>query len=137
MTKAELELLTPAPCTAADPPQRRRLSYRPGASTSRGSILHSLNNLTGEIQLVDEAATVSAEVEAFFSAHIEAALLRADWQARFSEPTGEVASLCRDSAWHIRAICGGFAAAGSSALYPDAPTHHRAGRFRRADLPSR
>jgi hypothetical protein len=59
-------------------------------------ILHSLNNLTGEIQLVDEVAMVSAEVEAFFSVHIEAALLRADWQARFSEPSGEVASLCRE-----------------------------------------
>ena len=95
MTKVELELLTPAvhrrrPPAAAETvvPARRIHIER--------LILHSLNNLTGEIQLVDEAATVSAEVEAFFSAHIEAALLRADWQARFSEPTGEVASLCRD-----------------------------------------
>jgi hypothetical protein len=94
VTNVELELLTP--------PVRRR---RPGATAQtllparrihiERLILHSLNNLTGEIQLVDEAATVSTEVEAFFSAHIEAALLRADWQARFSEPTGEVASLCR------------------------------------------
>ena len=95
MTKVELELLTPAvhrrrPATAvhAVPPARRIHIEK--------LILHSLNNLTDEIQLVDEAATVSAEVEVFFSAHIAAALLRADWQARFSEPTGEVASLCRE-----------------------------------------
>jgi hypothetical protein len=94
VTKLELDLLTPVVR------RRRPLMTETILPTRRihidRLILHSLNNLTGEIQLVDDAAMVSAEVEAFFSAHIEAALLRADWQARFSEPTGEVATLCRD-----------------------------------------
>jgi 37-kD nucleoid-associated bacterial protein len=59
-------------------------------------ILHSLNNLTGEMRLVDEAALLSDEAELFFSAHIEAATVRADWKARFMEPSGDVALLCRD-----------------------------------------
>jgi hypothetical protein len=57
-------------------------------------ILHSRNNHSGEIKLVDDVAIVSSEVEAFFTSHIGAAMLRADWRARFTEPDGEVASLC-------------------------------------------
>jgi hypothetical protein len=59
-------------------------------------ILHSLNNHTGEMRLVDEVALLSDEVELFFSAHIEAAMARADWKARFMEPAGDVVLLCRD-----------------------------------------
>jgi hypothetical protein len=59
-------------------------------------ILHSLNNHTGEMRLVDEVALLSHEAELFFSAHIEAAMARADWKARFMEPSGDVALLCRD-----------------------------------------
>jgi hypothetical protein len=59
-------------------------------------ILHSLNNHTGEVRLVDEVALLNDEAELFFSAHIEAAMARADWKARFMEPSGDVALWCRD-----------------------------------------
>ena len=59
-------------------------------------ILHSLNNRTDDIKLVDEPAILGDEVESFFIAHIEAATVRADWRARFIEPAGAVALLCRD-----------------------------------------
>ena len=59
-------------------------------------ILHSLNNHTGEIRLVDEAALLTDEAEIFFCAHIESAIARADWKARFLAPSGDVALLCRD-----------------------------------------
>ncbi|GEM_PF-1057169 len=59
-------------------------------------ILHSLNNRSGELKLVDAPAVLSGEAETFFVAHIEAAAARADWRAHFAEPAGEVALLCRD-----------------------------------------
>jgi hypothetical protein len=48
------------------------------------------------MRLVDEAALLSDEAELFFSGHIEAAVARADWKARFMEPSGDVVHLCRD-----------------------------------------
>src|SRR5215469_9572336 len=94
VTNLKLELLTPA---VRRRPTAAAVAVLPASRIHiERLILHSLNNLTGEMQLVDEAAMVSAEVETFFSAHIEAALLRADWQARFSEPAGDVVTLCRE-----------------------------------------
>lgn len=58
-------------------------------------ILHGLDNRTGRLQLVDDPALLTGDSETFFSLHVETAAARAEWQARFAEPEGEVHSLCR------------------------------------------
>ncbi|HEX6122211.1 MAG TPA: nucleoid-associated protein, partial [Ktedonobacterales bacterium] len=58
-------------------------------------ILHHLDHRTHTLQLVEEPATLDDHAAAFFAAHITAAMARADWRARFAEPAGEVATLCR------------------------------------------
>jgi hypothetical protein len=47
------------------------------------------------VALVEEPARLDALSEQFFRAHVRAAMSRADWRARFAEPDGEVAGLCR------------------------------------------
>jgi hypothetical protein len=44
--------------------------------------------------LVEEPATLDEQSATFFTAHITAAMARADWRAHFAEPAGEVATLC-------------------------------------------
>lgn len=58
-------------------------------------ILHGLDNRTGRLQLVDDPAVLTGDSETFFALHVETAAARAEWQARFAEPDGEVHSLCR------------------------------------------
>jgi hypothetical protein len=75
----------------------------PGTSASATSgririerlILHGLNNRAEELQLVDEPAVLTGESERFFALHIESAAERAEWQAHFTDPDGDVATLCR------------------------------------------
>ena len=58
-------------------------------------ILHGLNNRAEALQLVDEPVTLTGEIERFFALHIESAAERAEWRARFADPAGDVAALCR------------------------------------------
>lgn len=58
-------------------------------------ILHGLSNRAEGIQLVDDPVVLTGESERFFALHIESAMTRAEWRARFADPSGDVASLCR------------------------------------------
>ncbi len=57
-------------------------------------ILHSIDNRSEHLQLVDEPAILTGESEKFFALYIEAAIQRADWRARFTDRDGEVPALC-------------------------------------------
>jgi hypothetical protein len=56
-------------------------------------ILHSLNNATGKILLVNEIAELDERSDAYFADQIASALRRADWRARF-ELDDEIPHLC-------------------------------------------
>jgi len=58
-------------------------------------ILHGLNNRAEDLQLVDEPAVLTGESERFFALHIASAAERAEWRARFADPNGAIAALCR------------------------------------------
>lgn len=58
-------------------------------------ILHGLSNRAEGIQLVDDPVVLTGESERFFALHIESAMTRAEWRARFADPAGDIASLCR------------------------------------------
>ncbi|HEY7091607.1 MAG TPA: nucleoid-associated protein [Ktedonobacterales bacterium] len=58
-------------------------------------ILHSLNNATGKILLVNEVAELDERSDAYFADQIAAALRRADWRARFAPDDDEIPQLCR------------------------------------------
>jgi hypothetical protein len=58
-------------------------------------ILHSLNNATGKLLLVNEEAQLDERSAAYFVEHITSALRRADWRARFEHADGEIPLLCR------------------------------------------
>ena len=76
---APSESLTPAqPMTAADAVVIERL------------ILHSLNNATGKILLVNEIAELDERSDAYFADQIASALRRADWRARFAPDDDEI-----------------------------------------------
>jgi hypothetical protein len=80
---AQPESLAPAqPTTAADVVVIERL------------ILHSLNNATGKILLVNEIAELDERSEAYFADQIASALRRADWRARFAPDDDEIPQLC-------------------------------------------
>jgi len=74
---------TPAPAGASGDVRIERL------------ILHHLDNREDTKELVDEVAQLDARSELFFVSHILAAARRAEWFARFDDPTCEVATLCR------------------------------------------
>jgi hypothetical protein len=75
--------LAPAqPTTAADVVVIERL------------ILHSLNNATGKILLVNEIAELDERSDAYFADQIASALRRADWRARFAPDDDEIPQLC-------------------------------------------
>lgn len=57
-------------------------------------ILHGIDNRSELLQLVDEPAILTSESEMFFALYIEAAIQRADWRARFADPSGDVPTLC-------------------------------------------
>ena len=59
-------------------------------------ILHGLDNRTSQIRLVDAPAVLTAETERFFAQHIEFAIQRADWLARFADPGSAVPALCAE-----------------------------------------
>ena len=58
-------------------------------------ILHSLNNATGKILLVNEIAELDEHSDAYFADQITSALRRADWRARFEPDDDEIPQLCR------------------------------------------
>jgi hypothetical protein len=58
-------------------------------------ILHSLNNATGKILLVNEMAQLDERSDAYFADQIISALRRADWRARFDPGDDEIPQLCR------------------------------------------
>src|SRR5262245_10291557 len=58
-------------------------------------ILHSLNNATGKILLVNEIAELDERSDAYFADQITSALRRADWRARFTPDDDEIPQLCR------------------------------------------
>lgn len=58
-------------------------------------ILHSLDNTTQRLRLVDDEALLDERAAAFFADHISAAIRRADWRATFVDPGGEIPALCR------------------------------------------
>jgi hypothetical protein len=58
-------------------------------------ILHSLNNATGKILLVNEIAELDERSDAYFADQIASALRRADWRARFAPDDDEIPQLCR------------------------------------------
>jgi nucleoid associated protein NdpA len=58
-------------------------------------ILHSLNNATGKILLVNEIAELDERGDAYFADHITSALRRADWRARFEPADDEIPQVCR------------------------------------------
>ena len=58
-------------------------------------ILHSLNNATGKILLVNEIAELDERSDAYFADQIASALRRADWRARFEPDDDEIPQLCR------------------------------------------
>lgn len=58
-------------------------------------ILHSLNNATGKILLVNEIAELDERSDAYFADQITSALRRADWRARFAPDDDEIPQLCR------------------------------------------
>jgi 37-kD nucleoid-associated bacterial protein len=81
---AQPESLAPAqPVTAADVVVIERL------------ILHSLNNATGKILLVNEIAELDERSDAYFADQIASAMRRADWRARFAPDDDEIPQLCR------------------------------------------
>lgn len=57
-------------------------------------ILHSLNNATGTLLLVNEAAQLDERSDAYFADHITSALRRADWRARFEPGDDAIPQLC-------------------------------------------
>jgi hypothetical protein len=57
-------------------------------------ILHSLNNATGKILLVNEIAELDERSDAYFADQIASALRRADWRARFAPDDDEIPQLC-------------------------------------------
>jgi len=57
-------------------------------------ILHSLNNATGKILLVNEIAELDERSDAYFADQIVSALRRADWRARFAPDDDEIPQLC-------------------------------------------
>jgi hypothetical protein len=57
-------------------------------------ILHSLNNATGKILLVNEIAELDERSDAYFADQIASALRRADWRARFAPDDEEIPQLC-------------------------------------------
>ena len=57
-------------------------------------ILHSLNNATGKILLVNEIAELDERSDAYFANQIASALRRADWRARFAPDDDETPQLC-------------------------------------------
>jgi hypothetical protein len=57
-------------------------------------ILHSLNNATGKILLVNELAELDERSDAYFADQIASALRRADWRARFAPDDDEIPQLC-------------------------------------------
>jgi hypothetical protein len=80
---AQPDSLTPAQSvTAADVVVIERL------------ILHSLNNATGKILLVNESAELDERSDAYFADQIASALRRADWRARFEPDDDEIPQLC-------------------------------------------
>lgn len=58
-------------------------------------ILHSLNNATGKVLLVNEIAELDERSDAYFADQITSALRRADWRARFAPDDDEIPQLCR------------------------------------------
>jgi hypothetical protein len=81
---AQPAALAPAqPVTAADAVIIERL------------ILHSLNNATGKILLVNEIAELDERSDAYFADQIASALRRADWRARLAPDDDEIPQLCR------------------------------------------
>jgi hypothetical protein len=67
----------------------------PDAVVIERLILHSLNNATGALLLVNEVAQLDERSDAYFADHIASALRRADWRARFEPGNDEVPALCR------------------------------------------
>ncbi|MBF6591282.1 MAG: nucleoid-associated protein [Ktedonobacterales bacterium] len=88
-----------ADATADSPPAASAEDAGRAAASGRVRItrliLHYLDNAEDRLRLVDEAVVLDEPCAAFFAAHIEAAMMRADWSARFSDGAGEVAGLCR------------------------------------------
>jgi hypothetical protein len=74
------------------PPAQR--ATVPDAVVIERLILHSLNNATGKILLVNEAAQLDERSDAYFADQITSALRRADWRARFEPEDGEIPQLC-------------------------------------------
>ncbi len=67
----------------------------PDAVVIERLILHSLNNATGALLLVNEVAQLDERSDAYFADHITSALRRADWRARFEPDDEEIPQLCR------------------------------------------
>jgi 37-kD nucleoid-associated bacterial protein len=67
----------------------------PDAVVIERLILHSLNNATGKLLLVNEEAQLDERSEAYFADHVTSALRRADWRARFERAESEIPQLCR------------------------------------------
>jgi len=67
----------------------------PDAVVIERLILHSLNNATGTILLVNEIAELDAHSDAYFADQITSALRRADWRARFEPDDDEIPQVCR------------------------------------------
>lgn len=86
----QLEPATPGERQAADAIGSERL----GRVRIERLILHGIDNRSEHLQLVDEPAILTSESETFFALYIEAAIQRADWRARFADPSGAVPALC-------------------------------------------
>lgn len=83
----------PAAIGARQMPDRLHAERRGRVRIER-LILHGIDNRSERLQLVDEPAILTGESETFFALYIEAAIQRADWQARFTDRDGEVPALC-------------------------------------------
>ncbi len=86
------ELVSPPPAASPDTPAPAGAS---GDVRIERLILHHLDNRADTKELVDEVAHLDTRSELFFISHILAAARRAEWFARFDDPTCEVAALCR------------------------------------------
>jgi hypothetical protein len=67
----------------------------PDAVVIERLILHSLNNATGKILLVNEIAELDERSDDYFADQITSALRRADWRARFEPDDDEIPQVCR------------------------------------------
>lgn len=65
-----------------------------GEITIERLILHHLDSRGGNLLLVDDDLALDDAVRTLFTHHIVEAHERADWQARFREPDGEMPLLC-------------------------------------------